>query len=309
MSISGRGCVLATVALSAALMSASMAWATLLTPTVVAGGVGNQLSPAATPGATYLAYSASRPGAPNLLDIYVKPAVGARIKVNATGHGFAGGIDGNTLVFQHIVNGQSNINSYDLTGNTVSVPAGVNTTGWEWNPTISGNWLLFGRENPNVKPVSDHILLHNTSTQATLLLDQQVGTPDKILSPGQVNGDFVTWDRFTPSKASGTVVRYQISTATRLTVPLPIGKVQYASSTDAAGDIFYVRSGQACGKAVVIREDVPGGSDVPLAAMPAGYDIFRTYAVDESGGGVTLYFDRFNCATGNGGDVYKLTLP
>ena len=89
MGIGRRRVIFSSVALAAALTTASMAWATLLSPTVVVGGVGNQLSPAATPGATYIAYSASRPGAPNLLDIYVKPAGLPRFKVNATGRGSA----------------------------------------------------------------------------------------------------------------------------------------------------------------------------------------------------------------------------
>ena len=148
----------------------------------------------------------------------------------------------------------------------------------------------------------------NELSSVTHVLDAQVGRPDRFLSPGQVNGDFATWDRYTPSTQSGTVRRFQISTLTTVKVPLPIGKIQYASSTNPSGTIFYVRSGLACGKKVVIREDVPGVSDTALAALPAGYDIYRTFAVDEGGGVTSLYFDRFNCATGAGWNIYKLTI-
>jgi hypothetical protein len=206
------------------------------------------------------------------------------------------------------VNGQSDLNLYDLTTKVVSIPIGVNTPNWEWRPSLSGPWTLFGRVNFNVRPDADHIILRNDSGSDTRVLQEQVGAPDRLLSPGQVSGDFATWDRYTPSTGTGSVVRYQISTETRFVVPVPAGKVQYDSSTNPAGDIFYVRSGTACGKQVVIRENVPGVSDVALAVVPAGRDIDRTYAVDEGGGVTSLYFDTFSCATGKGGDIYKLTI-
>jgi hypothetical protein len=294
-----------------ALTTTSMAWATVLTPpTVVVGGAGNQVSPTAAPGAAYIAYSASRRLHPNLFNAYVKPLGSARVRVNAAGTtAFTGGIDANTLAFQQISStGQSNIKLFDLTTHAGSAPLGVNTPNYEWQPTISGNWILFGRANLNVRPVSDHIVLHNQLAADTRMLDQQVGSPDRLLSPGQVNGDFATWDRYTYATHAGTVFRYQISTLTAVKVLLPVGKIQYASSTNPAGDIFYVRSGMGCGKQVVIREDVPGVSDVALAVLPAGFDIVRTFAVDEGGGVTSLYFDRFNCATGGGYDIYKMTV-
>jgi hypothetical protein len=58
----------------------------------------------------------------------------------------------------------------------------------------------------------------------------------------------------------------------------------------------------------VIRENVPGVSDTALATLPAGYDVFKTYAVDEGGGVTSVYFDRFNCSTGKGGDIFKVTV-
>jgi hypothetical protein len=212
-------------------------------------------------------------------------------------------------VYQQISSsGQSNLKLYNLSSPAITTPLGVNTLNYEWQPTISGNWILFGRANLNARPVSDHIVLHNQVAADNRVLDQQVGSPDRLLSPGQVNGDFATWDRYTYATHTGNVFRYQISDLTTFKVPLPTGKIQYASSTDPTGDIFYVRSGNGCGKQVVIRENVNGGSDMALAAMPAGFDIVRTFAVDEGGGVTSLYFDRFSCATGGGYDIYKLTV-
>jgi hypothetical protein len=296
------------VAVFAALSTASMAWATLLTPTLVVGGSGSQISPAATPAATYIVYSASRPGFPNAYDAYVKPAGQPRVKVNNSGIAFAGGIDGTTFIYQHISSGHSDIGLYDVGTQTRSLPTGVNTSAWEWSPTISGDWILFSRQNPNATPVSDRVVLRNEMTSVTRVLDDAAGTPDRILTAGQVNGDYASWDRYTPSAHTGTVRLYQISTQHTDIVQLPIGKIQYASSVNAAGNLFYVRSGIGCGKQVVIREIIVGVSDTALAALPPGYDVSKTFAVDEGGGVTSLYFDRFNCATGKGADVYKLTV-
>jgi hypothetical protein len=103
------------------------------------------------------------------------------------------------------------------------------------------------------------------------------------------------------------VVLYQISTQQAGALVVPRGKVQYAPTVDHAGDLYYVRSNiGSCGRGVVIREAINGGSDVPLAKIPRGYDIGVMNAVDE-GPGVTVYFDRYNCNNGFY-DSYKIVV-
>ena len=92
-----------------------------------------------------MAYDQSRPGHPTRFDVYVKPAGLARYKVNKRGQAQAGGIDGTTLIYQSIRNGQSNLRLFDLVSHVRSTPAGVDTKKWEYRPTISGGWILFGR--------------------------------------------------------------------------------------------------------------------------------------------------------------------
>src|SRR5437899_10538328 len=88
---------------------------------------------------------------------------------------------------------------------------------------------------------------------------------------------------------------------------IPICTVQNAPTIDHAGDLFYVRTNAGvCGGSVVIREAINGGSDVPLARIPRGYDIGVMNAVDE-GPGVTVYFDRLNCNSGFY-DSYKIVV-
>ena len=115
-----------------------------------------------------------------------------------------------------------------------------------------------------------------------------------------------TWDRFNSRTPAANVFLYQISTATTTKVPEPTGKLQYSPSVTSTGTVFYVRSGVGCGNHVSLRE-YSSGIDTPLAALPSGYDVYKTFAVDEGGGVTSLYFDRYQCSTGKS-HIYKLTI-
>ena len=44
-----------------------------------------------------------------------------------------------------------------------------------------------------------------------------------------------------------------------------------------------------------------------LRNCPSGYDVFKTFAVDEGSGVTSLYFDRYQCSTATS-HIYKLTV-
>jgi hypothetical protein len=287
------------------LVSAGVAWATLLTPQPVVTAKGRQFGASATPGGTYLSYDQSRPGHPSQFDVYVKPAGVRRFKVNTQGVAYGGGMDGTTMIYQSVRNGQSNLRLFDLVTHARSAPAGVNTKRWEWRPTISGEWILYGQQWGS-HPVNGRVILHDTNTAETRILDEQIGKPRRLLSPGQVSGDFATWDRYTPLGRSDNVFLYQISTQTKTKIPVPTGKVQYSSSVTPTGTVFYARSGLGCGTHVTLHE-YSSGTDTLLAKLPNGYDSFKTFAVDEGAGVTSLYFERFQCSTGKS-HIYKLTV-
>jgi hypothetical protein len=287
------------------LVSAGVAWATLLTPQPVVTAKGRQFVASATPGGTYLAYDQSRPGHPDQFDVYVKPAGMRRFKVNTRGQAFGGGIDGTTTIYQTLRNGQSNLRLFDVVTHAHSAPAGVNTRRWEWQPTISGDWILYGQQWGS-RPINGRVILHDTNTAETRILDEQIGKPKRLLSPGQVNGDFATWDRFTPLSHADNVFVYQISTQTTTKIPVPAGKGQYSSSVTPTGTVFYARSGVGCGNHVSLHE-YASGTDTLLARLPNGDDSFKTFAVDEGGGVTSLYFERLNCSTGQS-HIDKLTV-
>jgi hypothetical protein len=289
------------------LVSAGVAWATLLTPQPVVTAKGRQFEASATPGGTYLAYDQSRPGHPDRFDVYLKPAGEPRFKVNTKGVAYGGGMDDTSMIYQSVRNGQSNLRLFDLVTHARSAPAGVNSKRWEWLPTISGDWILYGQQWGS-HPVNGRVILHDTNTAETRILDEQIGKPRRLLSPGQVNGDFATWDRYTPLSHADNVFLYQISTQTKTKIPVPTGKVQYSSSVTPTGTVFYARSGIGCGARVSLHEYASGtDTDTLLAKLPNGYDSFRTFAVDEGAGVTSLYFERFQCSTGKS-HIYKLTV-
>ena len=141
------------------------------------------------------------------------------------------------------------------------------------------------------------MILHDTNTAETRILDEQIGWPRRTLSAGQVSGDFATWDRYTRVARADNVFLYQISNQTRTKIPVPYGKVQYSSSVTPTGTVFYARSFFGCGSHVTLHE-YASGTDTLLAKLPNGYDSVKTFAVDEGGGVTSLYFDRFQGAPG-----------
>ena len=88
--------------LVAGLVGVATAWATLVTPEPVVTAKGRQIRPSAALGGAYVAYSQSRPSHFGVFDVYVKSAGMRRFRVNGRGEGFAGGIDGTTLIWQRI---------------------------------------------------------------------------------------------------------------------------------------------------------------------------------------------------------------
>ena len=137
----GIALIIATAAACSA-TAVAVAGTPLQTPVQVTRAAGRQTIPAAEAGGAWIAYAQSRPRHPGKVDAYVKQSGQPRIKVNTRGVAWPGGFDGNTFVYQQLYRGQSDIHLFDLTTHHHSSPDGVNTPRWEWQPTISGQWIL-----------------------------------------------------------------------------------------------------------------------------------------------------------------------
>jgi hypothetical protein len=280
------------------------AWASVADTPVRAGRSHEEL-PSADGDAGYLAWTQNSAARPRHYDAFESLSGAPKVMVNATGtSGYNGGIDGTTLVYQQVRRGQSDLRLFDLARHQRSIPAGVNTPQWEWRPSISGAWLMFGRETLRTRPVKTRVLLHNTATSQTITLVDAPG----LSEPGQVNGDYAVYTHC--GRVTCNVFRYQISTGHRMKMPNTLSRrVQYAPSVSADGTVYYASSRFTCGKDVRIRRFVAGDTVASLMTiLPAGRDINTTYADDMTDGTTRVLHDRASC-TGSSDDIYQVVDP
>lgn len=265
-----------------------------------------------------LSWARSRPGHPNRYDAWVKVGSNARIKLNRRGFGFAGGVDPPTVAYQQVLNGRSNIFLYNLSnGIRRRPPSGVNTRKWEYRPTISDNWLLFGRDdNRGARPRIQRIILHNSMTGGERLLASVRRARYQVL-PGQVNGSAAFGFLATYTRCLGTcdAIMYNIATTSRTTLNKPdTGNIihQYSPALTPSGTIYVGRSGNGCGRnARIVRyrwNGPVGGTGTVVARLPRRRDIGWTSARESANGTVEVFYERVNCTTGRY-DVFKITDP
>ena len=260
----------------------------------------NEENPAAA--GAYFAYSQNSRKRPRRYDAYVRSGRGPPIKVNAPRtQGWIGGISGTTLVYQQVPrNGHSDLKFFDLATRKRSDAAGFNTRGWEWHPSISGDWVLVGRSSPDV----DYMILRSVSTGRQVVLDKRAEADSSFdLAPGEVNGNYAAWTKC----ENGTCAAYRYAIAEALTTPLPppAGKAHYAASVDGSGTVYVGRSGNGCGNGAEIWRYPLVGVPSLLLKLPRGQDFRFTYATTASTGATEVYYDRVICRR-KAWDVYKV---
>lgn len=227
---------------------------------------------------------------------------GSQFRVNPPGTNAANGdIEGDLLVYQQFEHRRSGLRFFDLTTREWSKPpAGVNTDAWEYWPSTSGRWLLFGRLQRNT---TRRVILFDLSTGEVKRLAKVRGK-NRFLAPGQVNGQWAVWYRC-PSRAECNIVRYDISTAESDVIANADGLRYHAPSVDHEGTVYYARARSQCGNRVrIIRERVDGSSE-ELWRLPNGDDIGRTHAQVRPRGNTILY-DHFSCGQAAESDVWQI---
>lgn len=281
------------------------------TPIAVKASSRNEQAPAA--GTDWFAWAKSRHSDTSPYDTWAQHGTDRAFKVNARNtQAYPGGIDGTTLVYQQIVGiDSSDIKLYDLAQRRrLSLPRGVNTTGWECCATLSGNWLLYTRGSPETRQLQ-LILLRNLVTGEQRVLDR-LRNPRGVLSAGQITGNFVVWSRCNPHPAC-RILRYDVIAKTTTALRVPSGKVVYGPSVNSNGTTYYLRSKRGCGKSVeLVKEPLTGGSEV-LVAFPQGRDGDVTYAFTVSTGPppapptkiTRVYYDRVLCRRQTW-DIYRV---
>ncbi|MGH2656330.1 MAG: TolB family protein [Actinomycetota bacterium] len=257
-------------------------------------------------GPNHFAWEQNTKAQPNHYDVLAQADGGGPVRVNRGRTNAAmGGIDGEMLVYQQYRKGKSDLFLYSLTtGARSRLPKRVNSRLWEYWPSISQPWLLFGRWK--MPKGARQLILHNLGTGEQRVL-HRVGSRKAFIDPGQVNGDFVVWSTC-PAKGRCQVYRYQISSGTRVQLGNP-GSFQRAPSVAPDGTVFLSRGAKGCGASVRIIKVSTDGTQTVLTQFPEGLDSRDTFAYTEPSGVTHLYYERFACGKRTGSDIYEVIDP
>jgi hypothetical protein len=311
-----EGIVRRLIALVATLVLATIATvAYAATPEVVLNDPAvNETSASASEG--YLVWSANSEAKPNRYHSYVMAGAGSPVRIDPAGaQSYSAAIDGTTIVYQESTSEGEDLWFFDaITEVRSAPPAGVNTANVEYRPSLSGDRLLFTRTNVNrvsgLRGAWRKVVLFDVSTSTSIVLRKSPYRSTYLVSD-QVNGDWATFESCGFRRGEFfdcQVFRYQISTEELVKIANP-GVQQYAGAVSGNGTIYLVRAANddhwVCGShAKVVRYPV-GGPGVVIATLPDGRDALTTFALDETGGSTTVYFDRLTCRDGRSG-IYRI---
>ena len=279
-----------------------LAWSAAGSASTSGGGTPVVATPAVeetvAAGTGYVAWAAAPKSTPHAFVAYAKKRGGSRFRVSPPGtKAFMGGIDGTTLIYQQIDHGQSDLKVFDLaTKHRSDPPAGVNTKAWEYDPSISGPWILFARFMPATSTRS--VVLFNTSTSRTRVLGAVHGAGNHA-DAGQVDGAFATWMICTPTC---NVFVMSLTTGKKHEVPNPHHLEHYNPGVSPNGTVFFGQSGKGCGTHANIFRFSPGHASRIALSLPNGDDVGDIYVV--AGAGHTqVYFNHARCP--HDLDIYK----
>ncbi len=300
-----RRMLLPAVVLSGLLAAAGPAQADLTQVPVKNNPFVNEIYGAASD--TWLVFTRNSTAHPRDYALYSQQLTGGPVvRVNADRtRGYPGSIEGTALIYQQVNQGQSDIRMYDLDTQMRSLPpSGINTSEWEYEVSMTPDWILFVRSGHG----SDRVMLYDRAAQTF----EQIGSVPwnrahtAAIYDAQVNGQYGAWTRCT-SRFSCQVKSRDLTAQLTSTVPAKPGKVDYASSVGSDGTVFYARSGTACGAAVRLRSYTLGGVDSLLVEFKNGVDVQSTNTYS----GTTadeVYYSKYTCRVFHA-DLYKVSSP
>jgi len=244
--------------------------------------------------------------------VYAKAFGGAKVRVSQRGwNGYVGAIDGTELIYQQYRFGDkaaSAIVLFDLVSHVrTRLPAPVNTPDWEYAPSMSGDTIVFARWRPSGVRT---MYVYDRVSEVLQVIRQTQGTRRTISMP-QANGDNVAYQIVDTDRngnwTSCEVYRYAMTDQSTTKIPNPSDRCQYDPSVDATGTVYFARGGFRCGVNINLTAYPIAGPASTVLALPDGQDTDGTYALDNTDGTVTLYFDHGRC--GRQFDIARLTLP
>ena len=274
-------------------------------PQRVIAGPEDQLLPSAN--AEYLIWAANSVAFPNRFHAYGRRrGTNDTFRLNATGtRGYAGGIDPgqNRAVYQQIDGGSSDLYAINLETRARSkLPAPVNSARWEWGPRVSNAFYLFARDAGTTTTL---FLYHRGSRTLEKLVSYDLTT--FYVAPGAVGERYATWTVCGPANCRAFVRDTSLDRTRR--IPAPDGTARYAPAvSEGEAQVYFVRSGQACGAAVrIMRLPLADLASTPasIATLPPGIDVGFQLSLEVRPDPRDLWFSRYRCAAEQG-DVSRL---
>jgi hypothetical protein len=234
--------------------------------------------------------------------VYVRHGDGPIVRVGpANRYAQTGGIDGRRLVLQVYDAGRSRIGYAELPETRVHYyGAAVNTTAWQWRPSVSGSWLLFGRIELATRTYE--IVLANTVSGDVRVLANVRGH-GAYAAPGQVNGDWATWISCPDNDCRA--FRYRISSRRALAMPVLGGPAywHFGVSVSRTG-VTYFGVGRGCADVRLVR--YRGGRITTLLRLTHGHAFQYSYVDDAGRRRPRILFDRTGCARSALSDIYAV---
>lgn len=257
----------------------------------------------------FFGWTQDRVGHPRARDAWYEPmpvGSGTPVRLNASGDkAYAGTIDqtSDQMGWQRVHNGNSDVRVYDLAGQAnVTLPNGINTSKWEWAPSVSGGRMTFARDGRN--------------GQSAILVDLATGVKTTFLTtdyahsflgiPPRIAGNWIVY--FLATTRGWKAYEYDITNGTTQKIPNPNDKLYYAPSVDLSGNVYFIRSGNGCAASVRLMEWTPGSDPVVLFAFDSTHDVNDTSTFDDGAGTITVYIGTYDCSTGES-DIDSLTNP
>ncbi|MFN2489543.1 MAG: hypothetical protein ABR529_07370 [Actinomycetota bacterium] len=261
-----------------------------------------EYQPAAAGG--YIAWEQNTKARPDHFNVYAKPVGGSKLKLNKPGtQGAMGGIQGTSAVYQQFWGRASNVKFFNLTTKKRTSPKiYINTKLWEYWPSMSGSWVLFGRRTLNGN--KRKVILYNRSTQGHRILDR-TKSPEAFIAPGQVNGNFVVWYRCKAERKCN-VYRYRIDLKVTKKIPNPKRKDQHSPSVTADGIVYFAKGTKICGTSAKLMRYVVGNGSTKIMAFKDGFDVGDTYVNADESGAAEVLFEQNRCRTKAGSDIFKV---
>ncbi len=256
--------------------------------------------------AGYLAWTQDVAGDRDARNVWVHPNGSPAYEVGHGGRRFAGQMDpiGTVLPYQRVARGESDLRLFDMaTQHHLDLPAGINTTKWEYWPAVYGNQMIFIRYGA----VNTRLFLVTDRTTGTKIPIETIDSDRaSFANLPRMNGNWVTYAIC--NQQTCEAYRYDIGADTVQRIPNPLDQLYFAPSPDLAGNVYFERSRPGCGRSARMMKWAGTGDPTIFYRFARDTDLTGTMTFDDDAGTITVFVDVLDCDTTRA-DIYSFTNP